>query len=172
MSCTMATEQKKMVINFPPQYVYQQVRREWRLGEMDSITDLMNMSLSKLQDIVNDRKAWCAAVHGFTELDMTQQLNNKEGMGLELDFGECWRNGPCTQCSGMGIVEFHKWIVVGIQDEAVANIPFPTAQLGDLQGRLYSLITSSVRVGGVLWLSVEVLWNTYPNDFQENLKSS
>ena len=41
------------------------------MDEMDSITDLMNMSLSKLQDIVNDRKAWCAAVHGFTEFDMT-----------------------------------------------------------------------------------------------------
>lgn len=38
---------------------------------MDSITDSVNMSLGKLQDIVNDRKAWCATVHRFTEWDMT-----------------------------------------------------------------------------------------------------
>ena len=34
---------------------------------LDSITNLMNMSLSKLQDMVKDRKAWCAAVHGIAK---------------------------------------------------------------------------------------------------------
>ena len=50
-------------------------RRQQRMRWLDGINDSVDMSLDKFQEILKNRKTWCAAVHEVTKSDISEQLN-------------------------------------------------------------------------------------------------
>ena len=53
---------------------------------LDGITDLMDMSLSELGELVMDREAWCAAIHGVTKSPIIKQMSRHESCSPAGDY--------------------------------------------------------------------------------------
>ena len=56
---------------------------------LDDITNSMDVNLSKFWEMVEDREAWHAAVHGVAELDTTEQLNHRS-LSIDVRFSMCF----------------------------------------------------------------------------------